>query len=287
MRSRRLPRPARAFAAVVVVALSALATDGAIGVPVAASTGASAAPAQEKALLPKGASWVVDPIDVDEIVRALSAPSSAENGPAHQLAIHAVVLTPALRDPVLAAIENAKRRTLVQSELDAAIKLRRITKAQPKLPAWRITAPAPESTLRKAYEDAQAATGIRWQYLAAINFVETKFGRIRGTSTAGAQGPMQFLPSTWKLYGKGGDINNDRDAIAAAARFLKAKGAPGDMRKALFRYNNSTRYVDAVETYANNMLADPALFGDYHAWNVIYRWAEGDVYLLPGYVGAG
>jgi membrane-bound lytic murein transglycosylase B len=64
---------------------------------------------------------------------------------------------------------------------------------------------------------------VPWQYLAAVNFVETKFGRIRGTSIAGAQGPMQFLPSNWKQYGKGGDINSDRDAIAAAARFLQAR----------------------------------------------------------------
>jgi hypothetical protein len=233
--------------------------------------------------LPDGAQHVVDPTQRADIISALSGPWTAESGPRHQLAIHAIVLKPALTKPVLAAIDDVDRRRLVESEIAAATKLRRITKAQPALPAWRIVAPASERELRGAYDEAQSQTGVRWEYLAAVHFVETKFGRIRGTSIAGAQGPMQFLPSTWKTYGNGGDINNSRDAIAAAARFLKAKGAPGDMRRALFRYNNSTRYVDAVSTYANNMINDPDIFRDYLGWNVIYRWTKGDVYLLPGY----
>jgi membrane-bound lytic murein transglycosylase B len=241
------------------------------------------ASAKDQPVLPKGAAWVVDPTDVSAIVSTFSKPRSTETGPAHQLAIHAIALNPKLRDPVLTGLTDPKRRMIMESELDAAAKLRRITKAQPELPAWRIVEPAPESELRGAYEAAQSKTGIPWQYLAAVNFVETKFGRIRGTSIAGAQGPMQFLPTTWKAYGNGGDINNDRDAIAAAARFLKAKGAPGDMRRALFRYNNSTRYVDAVSTYANNMINDPMWFSDYYGWNVIYRWSAGDVFLQPGY----
>ena len=65
-----------------------------------------------------------------------------------------------------------------------------------------------------------------WTYLAAIHLVETRMGRIRGASTAGARGPMQFLPSTWALYGAGGDINDPRDAILAAARLLRHHGAP-------------------------------------------------------------
>jgi membrane-bound lytic murein transglycosylase B len=244
---------------------------------------ASSASAKTRPAVPKGVAWVSDPTDAQAIVSALSGPRTATTGTAHQLAIHAIVLNPTLRVPVLAGLDDPKRKALIASEIDAAMALRKITKSQPILPAWRIVEPTPEQELRAAYEEAQSKTGVPWQYLAAVNFVETKFGRIRGTSIAGAQGPMQFLPSTWKQYGKGGDINSDRDAIAAAARFLQAKGAPGDMRRALFRYNNSTRYVDAVSTYAQNMINDPTWFSDYHGWNVVYRWTEGDVYLMPGY----
>jgi membrane-bound lytic murein transglycosylase B len=259
------------------VALLAVGFIGAVLFPAAPST------AKERAALPKNVAWVVDDTDPKRIASALSITWSAESGPTHQGAIHAVVLMPSLREPVLAAITDKARRTTVAVEIDAAIQLRKLTKAQAKLPAWIIKAPAPATELRAAYDEAQKETGVQWQYLAAVNFVETKFGRIRGTSTAGAQGPMQFLPSTWKIYGKGGDINSDRDSIAAAARFLKAKGAPRNMRKALFRYNNSNLYVDAVIAYATTMAADPKMLDDYHGWNVFYRWVEGDVVLQQGY----
>ncbi len=62
------------------------------------------------------------------------------------------------------------------------------------LPAWRIVAPAPAEELLRYYKRGERAYGIGWEYLAAINLVETGMGRIRGTSVAGAQGPMQFLP---------------------------------------------------------------------------------------------
>jgi membrane-bound lytic murein transglycosylase B len=59
-------------------------------------------------------------------------------------------------------------------------------------------------------------------------------GRIRGVSSAGAQGPMQFLPTTWDIYGGGGDINDPCDAIRAAARLLRANSAPDDMAGAVW-----------------------------------------------------
>jgi hypothetical protein len=254
-----------------------------VGLTLAGFSTTGNALALNSAELPKHVSWVRDPTEVSVIVRTLSN----ESGPSHQTAIHAIVVKPSLREEVLGpnGIADPKRRAMIAAEIDAAMALRRITKAQPKLPAWRIVAPPAERDLRNAYDEAQAKTGVEWQYLAAVHFVETKFGRIRGTSIAGAQGPMQFLPSTWKQYGNGGDINDSRDSIAAAARFLKAKGGPTNMRKALFRYNNSNRYVEAVMTYANHMANDPTMFRDYHSWNVIYRWTAGDVVLEPGYSG--
>ena len=81
------------------------------------------------------------------------------------------------------------------------------------------------------YQAAGSQYGIRWEVLAAINEIETDYGRNLNVSTAGAVGWMQFMPSTWKLYGvdanKDGykDPNNPADAIFAAARYLRAAGA--------------------------------------------------------------
>ncbi len=82
---------------------------------------------------------------------------------------------------------------------------------------------------------------------------------------------MQFLPSTWKAYGMGGDINDPHDAIFGAANYLKANGgAAGRMDNALFRYNNSNRYVRAVTLYAKQIEADPVAYRAYHQWQVYY-----------------
>jgi hypothetical protein len=102
------------------------------------------------------------------------------------------------------------------------------------------------------YQAAGIEYGVRWEYLAAINEIETDYGRNLNVSSAGALGWMQFMPATWKMYGvdanKDGkkDPFNPVDAIFASARYLKAAGAPGDMRKAIFAYNHADWYVDSV-----------------------------------------
>nr|WP_231750790.1 lytic transglycosylase domain-containing protein [Mycobacterium sp. NAZ190054] len=154
---------------------------------------------------------------------------------------------------------------------------------RPTLPAWRIKAPAPAPELLGYYRESEAASGVAWNYLAAINLVETAFGRIAGVSTAGAQGPMQFLPSTFATYGAGGDITADRDSIMAAGRFLAAHGFARDRARALYRYNNSNRYVRAVTHYATLIGADPAAFAGYYRWDVYYNSSAGDVVLPVGY----
>jgi hypothetical protein len=102
------------------------------------------------------------------------------------------------------------------------------------------------------YQAAGAAYGIPWQVLAAINEVETDYGRDLSVSSAGAEGWMQFLPSEWLQYGV--DVTNDgfedpfnpADAIFAAARYLKQAGGDTNIRAAVFAYNHSQTYVNSV-----------------------------------------
>ncbi|MFV0496277.1 transglycosylase SLT domain-containing protein [Mycobacterium sp.] len=155
--------------------------------------------------------------------------------------------------------------------------------AKPTLPAWRIAAPAPLAELFGYYRAAEAATGVGWNYLAAINMVETDFGRINGVSSAGAQGPMQFMPSTFAAYGEGGDIHSPRDAIMAAGRMLAANGFAGSPDRAIFSYNHSDNYVGAVKDYAAAIGSDQAAFAAYHRWDVYYLTTLGDVLLPIGY----
>ena len=151
------------------------------------------------------------------------------------------------------------------------------------VPAWEIVNPAPAADLLSYYKEAERATGIGWQYLAAINFIETGFGRIRGLSTAGAQGPMQFLPSTWNESGIGkGDINDPHDAIQAAARYLVRRGGPADMRKALFGYNNHDAYVNGVTAYADLMKNDERAFIGYYNWEIYFSTSDGDLWFPAG-----
>ena len=154
------------------------------------------------------------------------------------------------------------------------------------LPEWRIIAPRPRAELRGYYRKAQRRYGVKWYYLAAIHLVETRTGRIRGTSTAGAKGPMQFIPSTWASYGRG-DIWDSHDAIMAAGRYLRSRGAPRDMARALFSYNNDVRYVRAVSAYAHVMRADARAHRGYYHWQVYYRQRGGAVWLPVGYDGRG
>ena len=96
------------------------------------------------------------------------------------------------------------------------------------------------------FKAAGTRYGIPWTVLAAIGQVESGFGANDGPSSAGALGPMQFEPSTWALYGAGGNIMDPADAIPAAARLLVANGAPGNLQQALLAYNDAGWYVTEV-----------------------------------------
>ena len=114
------------------------------------------------------------------------------------------------------------------------------------------------------YQAAGTAYGIPWQVLAAINEVETDYGRDLSVSSAGAEGWMQFLPSTWTQYGVDAngdgfkDPYNPADAIFAAARYLRAAGGDTNIRAAVYSYNHSQAYVDSVMLRAQLLGGTPS-----------------------------
>jgi hypothetical protein len=150
------------------------------------------------------------------------------------------------------------------------------------LPAWTIVDPLPQEELLGYYREAEAATGIAWYWLAAIHLQETRMGRIIGTSSAGAVGPMQFLPTTWAQCCTG-DPLIPRDAILGAATYLVQGGGPADMPAALHDYNPNDSYVATVTAFAENMRDNPNLFATYRAWQVFYGTSAGTIRLPVGY----
>ncbi len=124
------------------------------------------------------------------------------------------------------------------------------------------------SDLLPIYAQAAAAYDLGpmgWAYLAAINEVETEFGRDMSTSSAGAIGWMQFEPATWAQYGRAighsgpPDPYDPWDAIFAAAAYLYASGAPGDWSAAIYAYNHADWYVARVTATAQGYLGDPTI----------------------------
>ena len=177
----------------------------------------------------------------------------------------------------------AELRPVAESHAAARRDLRALAgEPAAEMPAWRIVAPEPADDLVAWYQAAGAEFGVPWQHLAAINLVETGMGRIRGTSVAGAQGPMQFMPATWEAYGEG-DVDDPSQAIRAAARYLAAHGAPADMAGALWHYNHSDRYVRAVQRYADLVVEHPGAYAGFHAWGIWYWTTAGDLYLPVGW----
>lgn len=111
------------------------------------------------------------------------------------------------------------------------------------------------------YKDAAARYGIPWNVLAAVHYVESgASGSTDRSSYAGAQGPMQFMPGTWRAYGVDAngdgttDVHDVSDAIYGAANLLAAGGAAeGNVDGALFNYNHAQWYVDKVNEVASSI----------------------------------
>jgi len=224
-------------------------------------------------------------IEAERVLRdpAAAEPAVAAAALAHQVAFRQLGTHPEWDAEVQAMLPEHLRHA-AQLNANARREFRAMHKVlSTNVPAWQIVPPAPADQLMGYYKEAEAAFGIPWRYLAAINLVETATGRIRGTSVAGAQGPMQFMPATWAAYGGGGDINDHRDAIMGAARYLAANNGAVDIAHALYRYNHSDRYVLGVRTYADLIAEHPRAFLAYYHWGVWYTTERGDVYLPVGY----
>ena len=133
-----------------------------------------------------------------------------------------------------------------------------------RLPGFFIESFAVPPFLLPIFQAAGAAYGVPWQVLAAINEVETDYGRDLSVSSAGAEGWMQFLPSSWAQYGVDAngdgfaDPYNPADAIFAAARYLRAAGAQKNVRTAVFSYNHSQAYVESVMLRAQLLGGTPS-----------------------------
>ena len=118
--------------------------------------------------------------------------------------------------------------------------------------------PIPDD-IRRLYTGAGRKYAVPWYLLAGIGMEETAHGRLKGTSSAGARGIMQFMPATWATVGVDGDgdrladITNDADSIHSAANYLVRSGATRGsegVRRALFAYNHANWYVNDVLRYA-------------------------------------
>jgi hypothetical protein len=200
----------------------------------------------------------------------------------HQRLHRKLVVAPRLSRAVLrrlpARASRSSRRNIV-----AGRGLRSLVtpvKGPIKLPTRK---PEPPDDLLRYYRSAQRRYGVPWHILASVNFVESRFGRLTGPSVAGALGPMQFLPATWDAYGRGGDVMDPHDAILGAANYLAASGAPERMNDALFAYNRSDAYVDAIRLYAREIARDRRNLYVYYFWQVFVATTKGDVQLTgPG-----
>ena len=299
--------PARS---VLIATVSAVALIGSLGwhrtkvqpipvatLPVAAATSIALPTSSDQPRTRDGRQYPKVPNDSAELASLLAAVEEALRNPTtpdadlpdlghQQQVIYRVLSTDTPRaDQVLKALPN-RWRSIAQRHLAARREFVRMSRGRgpTTLPAWRIIQPEPADNLLAYYRKAEAATGIDWEVLAAVNLVETGMGRIDGVSVANAQGPMQFLPTTWAEPGIGaGDIRDPHDAIQAAARYLVRRGGLNNIRRGLWGYNNSDYYGRAVMLYASLMKEDPqAYIGLYH-WEIHFNAADGDLWLPVGY----
>ena len=244
-----------------------------------------------------GRQYPLVPADTTELATLLAAVEQALRDPAtpadalpdlghQQQVIYRVLSTDQPRAQAVINGLPPRWRSVAERHLAARREFVRMSRGRgpSMLPAWRIIQPEAADKLLSYYRKAEAATGIEWEVLAAVNLVETGMGRIDGVSVANAQGPMQFLPTTWAEPGIGaGNIRDPHDAIQAAARYLVRRGGLQDIRRGLWGYNNSDYYGRAVLLYASLMKEDPAAYTGLYHWEIHFNAAAGDLWLPVGY----
>jgi soluble lytic murein transglycosylase-like protein len=207
--------------------------------------------------------------------RSWPPPVSLERSALTQQRIYAELSQrPLLKARVLRLLSPALRRAAA-ANIGAEEDLVSLVPPSGHRVTFRTRAPLPAATLKKYYMTAERRFGVSWPILAAINFVESRFGRVVSPSSAGAQGPMQFIPSTWGAYGLGGNVHAPADAIMGAANYLRASGAPADYAGALYHYNPARAYVRAILLYAERMRLDPRAFYEYYNWQVFVLTPSG------------
>jgi membrane-bound lytic murein transglycosylase B len=245
---------------------------------------ASAPPPAPNAPLPRGPQALAQALTRTrlELRAELGAWIATRKGPPPKVTLH--VLYEQRIERELAARPRLARATLrrlpralaggVRDEVTAQRELQRLARPV-SLADVRIGRPLPAHVLLRYYREAERRFHVRWQVLAAVNFVESAFNKLRNRSSAGAQGPMQFLPSTWRAYGLGGNVHDPHDAILGAANYLHASGAPRSYRRALYAYNRSPLYVDAVLRYARQIDRDRRSYFDYYSRQVFVRTHAG------------
>lgn len=150
--------------------------------------------------------------------------------------------------------ENLKKIEEEKRKAEEAKKAAEAAKKQTRVASARVTHVTPKGDFSAIYAAAGARFGVNPSILAAVHYVETgQRGDTTVGSYAGAQGPMQFMPATFRAYGVDGDgdgvanIYDVHDAIFSAANYLAANGAAaGNVVNALLRYNHSMTYVNKV-----------------------------------------
>ena len=266
--------------------------------PVAAAPAAVALPFQtNQPSMPDGRRYPRVPLDPRATALLLATVETALRDPAtaeqdlpdlghQQQVIYRVLSADKPRSELVLAALPQRWRGVAERHLAARREFLRMSRGRGPsvLPAWRIIQPEPAEKLLSYYRKAEEATGIAWEVLAAVNLVETGMGRIDGVSVANAQGPMQFLPTTWTEQGIGkGDIRDPHDAIQAAARYLVRRGGLQDIRRGLWGYNNSDYYGKAVMLYASLMQEDPMAYRGLYHWEIHFNAQTGDLWLPVGY----
>lgn len=226
-------------------------------------------------------------IDIERKLRIddQAAETYADLGHTEQVLIRSIMRNPDWIEPFRAALpedllEVANLHIEARTELG---KLHADWTPTDNVPAWTIIDPEPLDTLVGHYKSAAGESGIDWQVLAGINLIETGMGRIDGVSSAGAQGPMQFLPTTWDEVSNGGDVTDPEDAIHGAARYLVRRGGLEDIRDGLWGYNNSDHYVNAVLAYAEMLRIDEKALRGFYNWEIYIGSAEGTLWLPVGF----